>query len=191
MKSEKRSGETVPMRGGPAVVPVKTGEVAKGSIFGPTFVEAERMFDKMAEMTRQVAQKAFDYFNERGGEIGRELDDWFKAENELLRPIAVEVREDGNNIIVRAAVAGFKPEEVEISIKDNVLMMSGKTEQKNRKESEKTYYSEWKSDRFFRQLTLPQNVDPDKARTTLKDGVLEFVAPKIAKREATKIPIEH
>lgn len=189
MKSEKYTSESIPVKGGAAAVPAQSKSAEVESKLGPTFIEAEKMFERMAEMTRQVAQRAFDFFTQRGGELGRELDDWFKAETELLRPAPVEMTEDDKNITVRVAVAGFKPEEVEISIKDNVLMMSGKSEQEAKKESEKTFYSEWKSNRFCRQLTLPKDVDADKVKATLTDGVLEVVAPKIPHREATKITI--
>lgn len=188
MKSEKNMTQNVPVKGGAAASPAKS-EHAIESRFGPTFVEAEKMFDRMAEMTRQVAQRAFEFFTQRGGELGRELDDWFKAETELLRQVPVEMTEDDRNVTVRASVAGFKPEEIEISIKDNVLMMSGKTEREEKRESEKTFYSEWNSDRFCRTLTLPQDVDADRAKAKLNDGVLEVIAPKIPHREGTRIPI--
>lgn len=188
MKSEKHMSQNIPVKGGAAAAPAKSEHAIEGR-FGPTFVEAEKMFDRMADMTRQVAQRAFEFFTQRGGEFGRELDDWFKAETELLRQVPVEMNENGKNVIIRASVAGFKPEEIEISIKDNVLMLSGKTEREEKREDEKTFYSEWKSDRFCRSLTLPQDVDADKAKAKLTDGVLEVVAPKIPHREGTKIPI--
>lgn len=188
MKSHKQTSENIPVRGGAAAVPAKSEPAAAGR-FGPTFVEAEKMFEQMADMSKQIAQRAFDFFTQRGGEFGRELEDWFKAETELLRPVPVEMTHDGKNVIVRASVAGFKPDEIEISIKDNVLMVSGKTEREEKRQDEKTFYSEWKSNRFSRSLTLPQDVDADRTKAKLTDGVLEIVAPKIAQREGTKIPI--
>lgn len=189
MKSEKHTSESIPVRGGAAAVPAKSEHKEIETRFGPTFVEAEKMFERMADMTRQVAQRAFEFFTQRGGEFGRELDDWFKAETELLRPVPVEMTEDDKNVTVRASVAGFKPEEIEISIKDNILMLSGKSEHEEKKENEKTFYSEWKSNRFCRQLTLPKDVDADTAKAKLTDGVLEIVAPKVPHREATRIAI--
>jgi HSP20 family protein len=160
-----------------------------GTAFGPTFVEAERMFEKMADMTKQVANRAFEFFTERGGEFGRELDDWFKAETELLRPAPIDMTETDKEVKVRAAVAGFKPEEIEISVKDRRLILSGKCESSEKRESGKRFYSEWKSDHFLRDLALPQEVDADNARASLKDGVLEITLPKTKVREAKKVSI--
>ena len=55
----------------------------------PIFVEAEKMFEHFAEVTKETAKKAFEFFQRRGGEFGKELEDWFKAESEILRPVPV------------------------------------------------------------------------------------------------------
>lgn len=66
----------------------------------------------MAEVGREVAFKAYDFFQKRGGELGKELDDWFKAETAVLFPVALELTEANGNYQVKAAVPGFKPEEI-------------------------------------------------------------------------------
>ena len=190
MNSEKSSGGTVPVKGGAAAVPVKTEQSKMGTRFGPNFVEAEKMFERIAEMTKDVASRAFEFFTERGGELGRELDDWFKAEADLLRPTPVEMTETDKDVTVRAAVAGFKPEEIEISVKDHMLMLSGKADKSWKKEDEKTFYSEWKSDHFYRSLSLPQDVDADKAKAKLNEGILEVVLPKVETKKPKKVTIE-
>jgi HSP20 family protein len=155
----------------------------------PFFVEAEKMFDRLAELTQETAHKAYDFFLKRGGEFGRELDDWFKAESEVLRPVAVEITETKDIINIKATVPGFKPDEIEISVKDNILILSGKTEVEEKKEEENTVYSEWRSNRFFRQLTLSSEIDVEKVEARLKDGVLQLTLPKIAPREAKQVAV--
>lgn len=155
----------------------------------PMFVEAEKMFERLAELSRETAHKAYEFFLRRGGDFGREFDDWFKAEAEILRPVQVEITETDKAINVRAAVPGFKPNEIEISVKDNVLILSGTTEAEEKKEEENTYYSEWRSNRFFRQLTLPAEVDAENVKASLKDGILKLTLPKAAPREAKQIAV--
>src|SRR5688572_17360589 len=70
----------------------------------PIFVEAEKMFERFAEVTKETAKKAFEFFQRRGGEFGKELDDWFKAESEILRPVPVEITQTNGQINVTAAV---------------------------------------------------------------------------------------
>jgi len=155
----------------------------------PVFVEAEKLFERMAELTTQIGQRAFDFFRQRGGEFGRELDDWFKAENEVLRPVPVKITEANNDILVTAAVPGFKPEDIEISVNGDTLILSGKTEVEEKNEDANIVINEWKSDQFFRQFTLPSPVDAEKVVAKLKDGILELTLPKTAGNEAKKIAI--
>lgn len=155
----------------------------------PIFVEAEKMFDKMAEVTKETAAKAFDFFRQRGGEWGKELDDWFNAEREILRAVPIEIRETAETVYVTAAVPGFKPDEIEVSVKDNFLILSGNADARETKRDDNVVISEWKSNRFFRQLLLPAMVIPDKAEAKLADGMLELTLPKAAEIEAKKVAV--
>lgn len=155
----------------------------------PLFVEAETMLEKMSALTRETSQKAFEFFMEHGGSFGSRFDDWLHAEMELLRPVPVEITEDENVVNIRAAVPGFKPDEIELSVKDNELFLSGETETTTRNENEKVFYSEWRSNRFYRQLQLPADVEPA-ADANLKDGVLAITLKKKPVGNATPIAVK-
>lgn len=173
-----------------AVAPVEKPAMEKTNEMPPFFVEAEKMLDRFAEISNQIGMRAFDFFRLRGGEFGRELDDWFRAETELLRSVPVEITESDGMVKINAAVAGYKPEEIEVSVKDNVLMMSGKSEKSEENKAEGLIYSDFRSDRFFRQFPMPAPVDAEKATAELKDGILRIDLPKAAAAEpATKIAV--
>jgi HSP20 family protein len=155
----------------------------------PFLVEGEKMLEHFAALTKETAQKAYEFFQKRGGEIGKELDDWFKAESEILLPVPVDITETAEQFNVRAAIPGFKPEEIEVSVKDKLLILSGKTEMREKKEGENTVYSEWRSNRFFRQLPLSSEVNAEKVEATLKDGVLMLTLPKLPAREPKHIAV--
>lgn len=155
----------------------------------PLYVEAEKMFERFAELTKKTAARAFDFFRERGGEFGKELDDWFRAEGEFLRPVPVKITEKNNMIFVSAEIPGFKPEEIEISVKDDVLFMSGETRQYEERKDESTIHDEWRSNRFLRRLTLPAAVDESKVEAELKDGILQLTLPKAVPHEAKQIAV--
>lgn len=157
--------------------------------FTPVFVEAEKMFERLADLTRETARRAYEFFQRRGGEWGRELDDWFKAEREVLQPVTVEINENKDHFTVRAAVPGFKPEEIEVSVKDKVLILSGETKTETEKKDENTVYSEWRSNRFFRLLPLESEIDAEKVEAVLKDGILQLTLPKLPAREPKQIAV--
>jgi HSP20 family protein len=102
----------------------------------------------------------------------------------------VEIRQTPENILVTAAVPGFRPEEIEVSVRDRQLIITGKSEMsREKKEDADLLLSEWKSDRFFRRLTLPSPVREDKVEARLRDGVLELTLPKAAEHDATKVAV--
>jgi HSP20 family protein len=156
----------------------------------PFFVEAEKMLDKMADLTRETSQKAFEYFMNHGGTLGSRFDDWLHAEMELLRPVPVEVTETDKLVNIRAAVPGFKAEEIEISVNDNNLFLTGEAKLEDKKEDEKTFYTEWRSNRFYRQLRLPAEVLSEGADAKLKDGILTLVLKKKPITDATPITVK-
>lgn len=184
-KAENVSKEVVPNQEKALTPP----EAAANENAFPIFVEAEKMFERLAELTRETTHKAFDYFLKRGGDFGKELEDWFRAEAEILLPVKVEITETDKQINVNAMIPGFKPEEIEISVDGNVLILSGETKAEDKKEDENTVYSEWRSNRFFRQLTLPAEVNPEKVKANLKDGILHLKLPKAAPHEAKQIAV--
>ncbi|MEO8042620.1 MAG: Hsp20/alpha crystallin family protein [Acidobacteriota bacterium] len=155
----------------------------------PAFVDAEKLLERLTDITKDVTHKAYDFFRDRGGEWGLEVEDWFKAENEILRPVPVEVSELGDNLLVTAAVPGFKPEEIEVSVKGDTLIISGATEKSDEKTNANTIVREWNSNRFFRQLTLPSPVMEDKVTAKLQDGMLELTLPKATAHDATKVAV--
>lgn len=171
-----------------ALATTEKAEVKTGG-FAPVFVEAEKMFERISDLTKATTHKAYEFFQRRGGEFGRELDDWFHAESEILRSVPVEITETENTINVRAAVPGFKPEEIEVSVKDNLLILSGETQTEENTTNENTIYSEWRSNKFCRQLNLSSEIDADKVTANLKDGVLQLTLPKVPIREATQVPV--
>jgi HSP20 family molecular chaperone IbpA len=174
-KQEKVSTKPAPAKKDEKAL--KTVPESIGTGFSPIFVEAEKMFERFNHLNREIGQKAFELFLKRGGEFGKAFDDWFEAESEVLMPVPIEIIENKDRFDVRATVPGFKPEEIEVSVKDNFLILSGKTETETRKEDENAVFEQWHSNRFFRALPLSKEVDADKVKATLKDGVLQLTLP--------------
>jgi HSP20 family protein len=156
----------------------------------PIFVEAEKLFEQMKEFSQSVARRAYEFFEERGRQIGHELEDWFRAESELMRPVPVEIKEAENQITVRAEVPGFAADEIKVSVEPQRLVISGKSEKTTEEKTEQTLFSELRSNQFCRELTLPAEVDPAKTTAVLKDGVLELALAKVAASEAVNVEVK-
>lgn len=98
---------------------------------------------------------------------------------------AVDVYRQNSTVVVKAAMPGAKPEEVEASIDGDVLTLR-RTYDETKEEKDKSYYfKEQRTGSFFRQVQLPEAVETAKAEAELKDGILTIKAP-VAATAATK-----
>jgi len=160
----------------------------------PVFVEAEKLIERMAELTKVVARRAYEFFESRGREFGGELEDWFRAESELLRPVPATMKETDDQFRVRAEVPGFKANEIKISVNPRQLMIEGSidrsNEEKTGEESEKVIFCERRANRFYRSFNLPAEINLTKVAAKLKDGVLEITMPKIPARPSVGVEIK-
>ena len=89
---------------------------------------------------------------------------------------AVNVYLDKDHFTVVAELPGLKKEEIEVSLHDATLTLSG--ERKPERPSEQGFLTERVYGKYQRSLTLPVAVDPDQVKATYKNGLLQVVLPK-------------
>jgi HSP20 family molecular chaperone IbpA len=141
------------------------------------------IFNEFSEINDAIARRAFELFESHGSTPGHELEDWSRAESELLHPVPMNITEVNNEYVVRAEVPGFGRENIEIAVEGRCMAISGKRETRAEDENRKLIRSEWPGDRFFRTLDLPSDVDASKISTFLKDGILTVDLPKAQNKE--------
>lgn len=141
------------------------------------------LFQEISEWTDRIAKRAYQLFQMRGFTDGHDLDDWFAAEHEYLKPVALEVKDINDELVVRAEVPGFEAEDLVIEVEGTNLAIRGKheTTKEEKKEEGKTIYTERRAEEIYRVVTLPVAVLVDTAKAELKNGVLELTLPKAAK----------
>jgi len=104
--------------------------------------------------------------------------------------LTVDFYQTPTEIVVQAIVAGVKPDDLDVSITQDKITITGKREDSRRVEKENFFYQELYWGSFSRTLLLPQEVDPDKAEATLKNGVLTIKLPKLDKDRVQKVKIK-
>ncbi len=134
--------------------------------------QVNRMFD---QMLGNVAR--------RGG--GRQLEgvtEWAPA---------IDVTTQDGNIIIRAELPGMKPEDVNITLQDNVLTISGERKAEEEEERGGYHIRERRYGSFSRSLSLPQGTDESKINARYENGVLELtIEGAAAVQEPKRIQIE-
>lgn len=168
----------------------ETNLTKTGSKPSPAFVQAEKMFEKIAAINTETASRAYDFFVERGSQRGSHLEDWLHAEASTLRPAPVRIIETKDTVVVTIAVPGFKADEIEVVVYNDLLIVGGETTSEEMEDGQSTFYSEWRSDRFMRKLPLPGKVGSDNIETELKGGVLRLILKKTAEIEAPKVAVQ-
>jgi HSP20 family protein len=129
------------------------------------------------------------------GEIDRLFDDFLKRssfaysfERRNWMP-ALDVSENGKEIIVRAEIPGMDVKDVHISLKGKLLTIKGERKQE-REEEEKNHHSiEPRHGFFSRSLELSADVDSDRVKAEYTDGVLKLNLPKAEEQSFKKIEV--
>ena len=138
---------------------------------GPLVEDVDKLYDK-------IASRAFEIFEGNGRLFGLDVADWYQAEAEFLHPLHIAVAESPEAVAVRADVPGFKEEDLQIKVEPRRVTITGKRETKKESSNQKIVYSETCANQILRVVDLPAAVDITKAKTTVKDGVLELDLPK-------------
>lgn len=154
----------------------------------PRFVEPEAVINRRNEVYDAIARRAFEMFEGDGRVDGRALDHWFKAEEEMLHPAHVQIRESDDAITVDAEVPGFNVNELQVSVEPRRLTISGKKQSKSEETKANVVYSERCSSELLRSIELPAEVNVARATATLNNGILQLNVAKAA--AAKKAPLQ-
>lgn len=103
--------------------------------------------------------------------------------------LALDVAEETDKYIVKASVPGVKPEEVEITVTDNVLTIKGETKEDTEIKEENYHLRERRYGSFMRSVTLPAPVNADKIEAVHENGVITLTLPKSESVKPKKIEL--
>jgi HSP20 family protein len=102
----------------------------------------------------------------------------------------LDMHETASEVVIEATVPGVKPEDINVQVTGNVLTIKGERKEE-KEEKEATYiYREQSFGSFSRSVTLPTEVDVDKAKATFEHGVLTLSLPKSKAVQPKKIEVE-
>ncbi|MCC7207573.1 MAG: Hsp20/alpha crystallin family protein [Anaerolineae bacterium] len=103
---------------------------------------------------------------------------------------ATDVHETENEIVVKAELPGFNPDQIDIRVEGNVLTIKGQvSSEQERKEEGQVHLRERRMSSFQRSFSLPVGVDPDKAEANFENGVLTLTLPKREDARARRIAV--
>jgi HSP20 family protein len=102
---------------------------------------------------------------------------------------AMDLVETDDHFVLRADLPGMSEGDVDLSLEDNVLTLSGERRSEHEQGGEGFYRLERATGAFSRSLTLPEGVDGDAISARFDNGVLEVRIPKPEQRKPRKLQI--
>jgi len=102
---------------------------------------------------------------------------------------ALDVHEDKDNFVVHAELPGMKREEIEVSLHDGMLSISGERKSDTKYEEAEVCRTERFFGKFQRTVTLPAPVAADRVKAQYKDGILTITLPKTEAAKPKQIEV--
>ena len=141
----------------------------------------------MKLMTYQRPGLAWPTFG-RLASLQDEIDRLFEPPLQAWAP-ALEVHEDKDGFSIRVELPGMKREDIEVSLHDGALVISGERHREKICEGTEEHRQERYYGKFSRALTLPTAVAGDKVKAAYKDGVLTVTLPKAEEAKPKQINV--
>ena len=102
----------------------------------------------------------------------------------------VDIVENNGNIEVKVELPGMNKDDIKVTIKNNMLQLSGERRQEEKTEEKTFHRIERYFGKFSRTIQLPADIDADKIKAQYKDGVLNITLPKPKSMKPKEIEVE-
>jgi len=145
--------------------------------------EPEKKKPKKAKKTKKKTKKIQKIEVQEEEPSTKKEDSLFEGpEGELT----IDVYQSGKNLIVRSAIAGVEPEDLDITIENDLVVIKGDRKKTLTEEKEDYFFQECYWGRFKREIILPVEVDSSRADAKLENGILVIKMPIIEERKKKK-----
>ena len=104
--------------------------------------------------------------------------------------LAIDLYETSESLILQAVIGGMKANDLDIAITNDMITIRGERKREESGTIDKVYYEECFWGAFSRSIILPQEINADKAKATIKNGLLTIILPKLEKIKKKVLEIE-
>ncbi len=123
---------------------------------------------------------------EKTSETQGTSEDWL---SEYEGQLTIDMYQTKDNVIIKSTIAGVRPEDIDVTIANDMVTIRGERKRDFEASSEDYFYQECYWGSFSRSVVLPVDVDIENVAADLKDGILTVVLPKAAKARAKKVKV--
>lgn len=113
-----------------------------------------------------------------------------EVRNETEGWLTIDVYQTPNEIVVESAIAGVRPEDIDITVTPDSVSIKGARQHEQEVKTGDYLYQECYWGRFSRSIILPQEIDPDNASVSFKSGILTIRLPKLTLQRTRKLQVK-
>jgi HSP20 family protein len=132
-----------------------------------------------------ITKESFAKENKEKKQENQESKDWLESEGQL----AVDVFQTENDLVVLAAIAGMKVEDLDVIIEEEIITIKGARKNPFLEKPTGSFIEECYWGPFSRKIILPLDADSGRADASMKDGILTIRIPKILRDKKRKVSI--
>ena len=112
-----------------------------------------------------------------------------KSKEEEEGQLTVDVYQTEDDIVIKSTIAGVTAEDLDISLTNDMVTIKGIRNPDEKVKQSDYYYRELYWGPFSRSIILPEEIDADNAKASIKNGILTIRLPKLAKSKVKKIKV--
>ena len=126
----------------------------------------------------EIRRRAYYLYLHSGCQEGHELEDWLRAEREVLCFPPTELAETKDEYRIKVGVPGFDDYTLQVDVLPHLIAVEATAETMEVPNDELIHFSEFGVKRLLRRFDLPACIDPDETTATVDNGMLEIVSKK-------------
>jgi HSP20 family molecular chaperone IbpA len=138
------------------------------------------VFENIGSLFEGIQQRAYNLFQAGGCICGHDLDDWLKAEHEILGWPAAELKENADAYEAQITLPGYDAKDVEVIATPSEIVVRVASEHEKGGEDGAVLWTEFGSNQVYRRIGTPSPIDTGKVTAKLEKGVLRITAAKAA-----------
>ncbi len=102
----------------------------------------------------------------------------------------IDMYQTKDNVIVKSTIAGVRPEDIDITVANDMLTIKGSRRKEDSVNQDDYFYQECYWGNFARSVIIPIDIDSEAIEADLKDGILTVIIPKAAKAKTKKVKVK-
>jgi HSP20 family protein len=165
---------------------MKTKKSFLERITGSTRVESSSNLDQQMPIYAEEETEMIMRPETRSNVFAQEEENFSSdAEGQLT----IDVYQTEESVVIKSTIAGVKPEDLDVSINNDMVTIKGERKNEEQVQGENYYYQECYWGYFSRSVVLPVDIIADKSEASLKNGILTIRLPKADTTKIKKIQV--